>query len=291
MWLAAHAPDRVRAAGAALHLGRSARPSSGGTRAATVRAEGMAGDRRRVVGPLVHPGLRRRRPDVVAAHCATMLAATPADGYAACCEAIARMDLRADLARITAPTLVIAGGRRPGHAAGARRARSPARIPARGWSCSTGAAHLANVERPDAGAPTLLLDHLRAQVTDDDPSGTSAAWRCAGRCSATRTWTARSPARRVHRAFQDFITRYAWGEIWTRPGLDRRTRSCITLAVLAALRPRRRAGDARRAAALRNGLTPEEMARGAAPGRRLRGVPAANAAFRVARETLRQEAG
>ena len=58
--------------------------------------------------------------------------------------------------------------------------------------------------------------------------------------------------------FQDLITRYAWGEIWARPGLDRRTRSCITLAMLAAL-----SHDAELAmhvrAAPRNGLTPAEI--------------------------------
>ena len=51
----------------------------------------------------------------------------------------------------------------------------------------------------------------------------------------TRTWTGRSRHHRVHRALQDFITRYAWGEIWSRPGLTRPERSIVTLTVLAAL--------------------------------------------------------
>ncbi|MEU8185038.1 4-carboxymuconolactone decarboxylase [Micromonospora sp. NPDC049044] len=90
--------------------------------------------------------------------------------------------------------------------------------------------------------------------------------------------------------FQDFITRYAWGEVWNRPGLDRRTRSCVTLAVLATLRHDEELAMHVRAA-LRNGLSPEEVAEVLLQVGVYAGVPAANRAFTVARETLRQEAG
>ncbi|MGW0217875.1 4-carboxymuconolactone decarboxylase [Micromonospora chokoriensis] len=90
--------------------------------------------------------------------------------------------------------------------------------------------------------------------------------------------------------FQDFITRYAWGEVWSRPGLDRRTRSCITLAVLATLRHDEELAMHVRAA-LRNGLSPAEVAEVLLQVGVYAGVPAANRAFTVARETLRQEAG
>ena len=63
------------------------------------------------------------------------------------------------------------------------------------------------------------------------------AWASAGRCSATPTSTARSRTRRELTApFQDFITRSAWGDVWSRPGLDRRTRSIVTLTALTAIR-------------------------------------------------------
>ncbi|SIR50859.1 4-carboxymuconolactone decarboxylase [Micromonospora avicenniae] len=88
--------------------------------------------------------------------------------------------------------------------------------------------------------------------------------------------------------FQDLITRYAWGEIWTRPGLDRRTRSCVTLAVLATLHHDEELAMHVRAA-LRNGLTPEEVSEVLLQVGVYAGVPAANRAFKVARETLRQE--
>ncbi|MEU7961432.1 MULTISPECIES: 4-carboxymuconolactone decarboxylase [Micromonospora] len=90
--------------------------------------------------------------------------------------------------------------------------------------------------------------------------------------------------------FQDFITRYAWGEVWTRPGLDRRTRSCVTLAVLAALRHEEELAMHVRAA-LGNGLTEQEVAEVLLQVGVYAGVPAANRAFTVAREALRREAG
>ena len=85
--------------------------------------------------------------------------------------------------------------------------------------------------------------------------------------------------------FQDLITRYAWGEIWSRPGLDRRTRSCITLATLVALgREEELAMHVR--AALRVGLTPDEIKEVLLQSAIYCGVPAANGAFAVAQRVL-----
>jgi 4-carboxymuconolactone decarboxylase len=88
--------------------------------------------------------------------------------------------------------------------------------------------------------------------------------------------------------FQELITRYAWGEIWARPGLDRRTRSCITLTALVAgghldelaLHVR---------AALRNGLSVAEIKEVLLQTAIYCGVPAANSAFRVAQRVLTEE--
>jgi 4-carboxymuconolactone decarboxylase len=87
------------------------------------------------------------------------------------------------------------------------------------------------------------------------------------------------------RDFQDLITRYAWGEIWTRPGLDRRTRSCMTLIVLVAL-GRLDELPMHIRAALRNGLTREEIKEVLLHSAIYCGVPAANTAFHVAQRTL-----
>jgi 4-carboxymuconolactone decarboxylase len=90
------------------------------------------------------------------------------------------------------------------------------------------------------------------------------------------------------REFQDLITRYAWGEIWTRPGLDRRTRSCITLtALVAGGRHEELAMHVR--AALRNGLTEDEIKEVLLQCAIYCGVPAANAAFAVAQRVLGED--
>ena len=89
--------------------------------------------------------------------------------------------------------------------------------------------------------------------------------------------------------FQDLITRYAWGEIWTRPGLDRRTRSAITLTALIALG---RFEELRMhlRAALRNGLEEDEIKEVLLQSAIYCGVPAANSAFAVAQEVLEGDA-
>jgi 4-carboxymuconolactone decarboxylase len=90
-------------------------------------------------------------------------------------------------------------------------------------------------------------------------------------------------------AFQDFITRYAWGSVWTRDGLDRRTRSAITVALLAALGQEREL-ELHVRAAVRNGLTAEEIAEVLLHTAVYAGVPAANAAFAVAQRVLEEDA-
>jgi 4-carboxymuconolactone decarboxylase len=85
--------------------------------------------------------------------------------------------------------------------------------------------------------------------------------------------------------FQDLLTRFAWGEIWTRPGLDLRTRSCITVAMLVALnRPDELVIHLR--GALNNGVTREELTEVLLQAAVYCGVPAANSAFKIASEVL-----
>jgi 4-carboxymuconolactone decarboxylase len=88
--------------------------------------------------------------------------------------------------------------------------------------------------------------------------------------------------------FQDLITRYAWAEIWGRDGLDRRTRSCITLAMLATLRCEDELAMHVRAA-LRGGLRPEEIKEVLLQVAIYAGVPAANSAFAIAQRVLAEE--
>ena len=88
--------------------------------------------------------------------------------------------------------------------------------------------------------------------------------------------------------FQELITRYAWGEIWSRSGLDRRTRSCITLTALVALNHHHELAMHVRAA-LRNGLTADEIKEVLLQSAVYCGVPAANRAFAIAQEVLNEE--
>jgi 4-carboxymuconolactone decarboxylase len=88
--------------------------------------------------------------------------------------------------------------------------------------------------------------------------------------------------------FQDLLTRYAWGEIWTRPGLDRRTRSCITVAMLVALNRNDELALHLRAART-NGVTVDELKEILLQSAIYCGVPAANTAFGVAARVLAEE--
>jgi len=89
------------------------------------------------------------------------------------------------------------------------------------------------------------------------------------------------------RPFQELITRYAWGEVWNRPGLDRRSRSMITLAALTAVRAEGEL-ELHVRAALRNGLTAEEISEVLLHTAVYAGVPAANAAFAIAQRVLEE---
>jgi 3-oxoadipate enol-lactonase/4-carboxymuconolactone decarboxylase len=89
--------------------------------------------------------------------------------------------------------------------------------------------------------------------------------------------------------FQDFITRYAWGEVWARPGLDRRARSMITLTALTAL-GRENEIEMHVRAALRNGLSAPEIAEVLLHSAIYAGVPAANAAFAIAQRVIDEPA-
>jgi 4-carboxymuconolactone decarboxylase len=90
--------------------------------------------------------------------------------------------------------------------------------------------------------------------------------------------------------FQDLLTRYAWGEIWARPGLDRRTRSAITLMALIALNREHELAMHIRAA-LRNGLSREEIGEVLLQSAIYCGVPAANGAFALFRDVMAEEEG
>jgi len=160
LWLAANAPERVDRLVVCCTAARMPRPEDYTERAKVVRAQGMAAIADMVIGRWFTPAFKARRPDVIAGIKARLLASPP-EGYAATCEALAAMDLRDDLPRIAASTLVIAGGEDqatpPEHAEEIAR-----RIPAAELVVIPDAAHLANIEQPDA-VTDRILDHVTSQ--------------------------------------------------------------------------------------------------------------------------------
>lgn len=157
MRLAARNPDRIDRL-VVLCTGAYLTPSSGWTdRAATVRAGGTKVVAEAVVARWFTPDYLEANP-AVRAECETTVAATPAEGYAGCCEVIATMDLRADLPSITAPTLAIAGADDP--------ATPPPHLEAIAETVQDGrvvtvpeSAHLANAQQPEM-VTTAILEHL-----------------------------------------------------------------------------------------------------------------------------------
>jgi len=122
-----------------------------------------------------------------------------------------------------------------------------------------------------------LLDHCSRSWTADLFVGCEQHLQPTFRAEAART--------PLTHDFQDFLTRVAWGEVWTRPGLDRRTRSCITVAMLVALnRDEELALHLR--GALNNGVTVDELKEVLLQTAVYCGVPAANSAFAVAARVL-----
>jgi len=119
-------------------------------------------------------------------------------------------------------------------------------------------------------------------LSDKKQSGMEVRRAVLGDAHVDRAEASRTP---LTDEFQDLITRYVWGEIWTRPGLDRRTRSCITVAMLVALNRHEELALHMRAA-ITNGVTVDELKEILLQTAVYCGVPAANAAFGVAAKVL-----
>jgi 3-oxoadipate enol-lactonase / 4-carboxymuconolactone decarboxylase len=260
MTIARRAPERIERlalCATALEFGP---PEQWHERAATVRSQGMA-----AIAPA---GLERwftpNADEALVARFDAMLRAQPVEPYAACCEALADYDLAAD--EFGMPTVTIAGEDDP--------VTPPAKlaaIPADHHVVVGGARHMVNAEQAEAFNAILIpfLDagagmRVRREVLGDEHVDRAK--------SGDPEW-------------QDFITRFAWGEVWTRPGLDRRVRSAITITALVALGHEKELAIHIRAA-LRNGLSPDEIKEVLLHSAIYCGVPAANAAFAVAKQVL-----
>ena len=277
--LAAREPDRLDRLAVLCTSALIGPASAWAERAALVREQGTAAVADAVVARWFTPALAAADPDLVRRMRDTV-AATPSEGYAGCCGAIEGMDLRADLPRIAAPTLAIAGADDP--------ATPPEHLAAIADSVPGGrllvlpqAAHLASVEQAPA-VTAALLAHLDPAGISPYERGMQVRRAVLGDAHVDRS-IARTTA--LTAPFQDLITRYAWGDVWSRPGLDRRSRSMLTLALLTALGQTHELAMHVRAA-VTNGLTVEEIGEVLLHTAVYAGVPATNSALAVAQEVL-----
>ncbi|WP_405592867.1 3-oxoadipate enol-lactonase [Streptomyces sp. NBC_01092] len=243
-------------------------------RAALVRREGLAGLAESANSRWFTPGFTV--PELVRDH----RDADPGS-YAACCDALAAFDLRDRLAEISSPTLLIAGREDPATPPVHLREIADA-VPGAALVEIPGASHLAPAQCPQA-----VLTALRAHFDGGARRGMEVRREVLGDAHVDRAQARQTP---FTARFQDFISRYAWGEIWTDPTLTRRERSMITLTALVAHGHYDELAMHVRAAR-RNGLTPEEIGAVLLQTAVYCGVPAANAAFATAQRVLAEEAG
>ncbi|WP_107406093.1 alpha/beta fold hydrolase [Streptomyces sp. EN16] len=272
------------------------------------------------------PGFAAAQPAIVE-WAVQMVRTTDPGCYIAACEALAAFDIRGALGRIGVPTLVLVGAEDQVTGPAEARTLV-AGIPDARLALVPGASHLAPVEQPAAVSDLLLMHFSTSWQQDTSasipvlpivpgPAKPAAPFapvaEIAPAAPTPETFAPTPDARhdqgtKVRREvlgdahvdavnasadgftedFQELVTRYAWGEVWSRDGLDRRTRSCITLTALVA------SGHleglaAHTRAALRNGLTPAEIKEVLLQTAVYCGLPAAGAAFAVAQKVIQEE--
>ncbi|MFI8419175.1 alpha/beta fold hydrolase [Streptomyces sp. NPDC085479] len=288
--LALRAPHRVASLALVATAPRFGTADEFRQRGVVVRTNGLEPMARTAPEQWFTPHFAANQPAIVD-WAVQMVRTTDAPCYVAACEALAVFDVRAALGSIGVPALVLVGSE--DRVTGPAEARTlVAGIADAKLAVVPGASHLAPVEQP-AAVTDLLLEHFSA--TGHDTSGSLAVPPPVPAAPPVPAEPAPAPAaaedgeetdetrpdpyekglglRReilgdahVDRAladedaadFQELVTRYAWGEVWAREGLDRRTRSVVTLTALVAGGHREALADHTRAA-LRNGLSPAEI--------------------------------
>jgi 3-oxoadipate enol-lactonase / 4-carboxymuconolactone decarboxylase len=283
-----------RVGGAALVCtgARIGTPESWQERAALVRAEGTKAVVTTAAQTWFGPGFADREPAVAGA-LLDHLAGTDDASYAWACEALAGFDVTARLAEARSPLVAIGG---------AYDTRTPVdglreivdRVPDGELAVLDPVGHLAPAEAPAATA-ALIVGYLLRRPLRVGADLTVAEVRDAGRrvrrevLGDAHVDRALDRTTTLDRAFQELIERFAWGSVWTRPGLDRRSRSIAVLTALVALGHHEELAMHLRAART-NGLTLEEISEVLLQSAVYCGVPAANTAFRIARQVFEEEA-
>ena len=278
-WLAINAPQRLTSLILANTSAKFGRPDTWDARRKAVLEGGMPA----IVDMVMQRFFSADKQESAWAQStrAVLLGIDP-KGYIGCCAALRDADTRASLRKISVPTVVIGSDKDPStpwEAHGATLARD---IPgAKAVRLQT--AHLSNLEQPRAFT-TAVLDFLLAEKASKDPleAGMAVRRQVLGDDHVDRSL---KNATDFTRDFQQLITRYAWGAVWTRPGLDHRTRRLLVLAITAALgrweefRLHLRAGLAHDLEVCDVKETLLQVAVYA-------GVPAANTAFQIGKEEI-----
>jgi 3-oxoadipate enol-lactonase/4-carboxymuconolactone decarboxylase len=278
-WLTINAPQRLTSLVLANTSPKFGTPDTWDARRKAVSEDGMQAIVDAVMQRFFSPD---RQTATLAQSTRAVLLGTDPKGYTACCAALRDADTRATITKISVPTLVIGSDKDPStpwEAHGAILARD---IPgAKALRLQT--AHLSNLEQPRTFT-TAVLDFLLAGKANADPLGAGMKVRrqVLGDEHVDRSL---NNATDFTRDFQELITRYAWGAVWTRPGLDHRTRRLLVLSVTAALgrweefRLHLRAGLAHDLEVCHVKETLLQVAVYA-------GVPVANTAFQIGKEEI-----
>lgn len=277
-WLAIHASERLTRLVLANTSAQFGPRSNWEARMKAVSDGGMAAILDVVMGRFFSPEVLAK--DAYANSVKSVFLGIDPVGYLGCCAAIRDFDSRESLRKIRVPTLVIVGDLDvstpwEGHGevlardiAGARAVRLPA-------------AHLSNIERPRSFT-TALLEFLSGRATDTLEAGLAVRREMLGDAYVDRAIANTSD---FNREFQELITRYAWGTVWTRPGLDLRTRRLLVLATMAAL-GRWEEFSMHVRAGLARELEPCDLKEVLLQAAIYAGVPIANTGFHLAAEEM-----
>jgi 3-oxoadipate enol-lactonase/4-carboxymuconolactone decarboxylase len=248
-------------------------------RAAVARGQGMAALADAVMARWVTPGFMDAAP---ARFLRAQLLRTPAEGYAGAAEALAVADLTASTKALRHRTLVLVGDQDVATPPAFAEALAAA-IPGAVLRVIAEAAHIPTAEQPEAVTEALLA-FLLPDLSDRYAAGMDVRKQVLGAAHVAR---ASGGVTDFDRDFQAYITRAAWGEVWTRPGLDRRSRSLLTIAMMAALGHHEELKLHIRAS--RNtGTSPADIAEALMQVAVYAGVPAGNSAIRIAKETFKE---
>lgn len=288
MALAPKTPDRVEALVLAC-TSPAMDPASWDQRLASIRTGGLSTIVEAVMARFFSDDFRARRPGVVETVRAAMLTQNP-DGYCGCGAAIRDMALLDRLPEITAPTLVLTGAKDVATPFEGHADRIVSAVPgARHGEVES--AHLPSLEAPAAFAGAVrdfLAEVLHGPAVRDAKAVLFEAGLVTRRKVLGDAWVNTSLAKRTAFTadYQAMITRYAWNEIWGRPGLDHRTRRLLVLAICASLARWEEFRLHVRAGLEQGGFTQDELKEVLMQIAIYAGVPAANTAFTEAADVM-----